>query len=89
MQEYKLQIELRQVGKYDNNDYRLFINDELMLERRWNLPDGYEHQVVHVTCNLAQGGNAIKLQNFDGNLVLGKINIDNKEIKHTNGYFEL
>lgn len=89
MQEYKLQIELRQVGKYDNNDYRLFINDELMLERPWNLPNGYLHQIVHITCNLAQGGNSINLQNINGNLVLGKININNKEIKHTNGYFEL
>lgn len=89
MQEYKLDIELRQVGKYDNNDYRLFINDELMLERPWNLPDGYEYQVVHLTCKLTNGGNAINLQNIHGNLVLGKININNKEIEHTNGYFEL
>ena len=89
MQENKLDIELHQVGKYDSNDYRLFINDELILERPWNLPDGYKHQIVHITCNLTQGGNAINLQNINGNLVLGKINIDNKEIKHTNGYFEL
>jgi len=89
MQEYKLDIELRQVGKYDNNDYRLFVNDELMLERPWNLPDGYEYQVVYLTCKLAKGGNSINLQNIHGNLVLGKITIDNKEIQHTNGYFEL
>lgn len=89
MQEYKLDIELRQVGKFDNNDYRLFINNELMLERLWNLPDGYEYQVVHLTCKLANGGNAINLQNIHGNLVLGKININNEEIQHTNGYFEL
>lgn len=89
MQEYQLDIELRQVGKYDNNDYRLFINDELMLERPWTLPDGYEYQVVHVKCNLAKGGNSINLQNIHGNLVLGTININNKEIAHTNGYFEL
>jgi hypothetical protein len=89
MQEYQLDIELRQIGKYDNNDYRLFINDELMLERPWTLPDGYEYQVVHLTCKLAKGGNSINLQNIHGNLVLGKININNKEIVHTNGYFEL
>ena len=89
MQEYTLDIELRQVGKYDNNDYRLFVNDELILERPWNLPDGYEYQVVHITCKMANGGNAVNLQNINGNLVLGKININNKEIEHTNGYFEL
>ena len=89
MQEYTLDIELRQVGKYNNNDYRLFVNDELILERPWNLPDGYEYQVVHITCKMANGGNAVNLQNINGNLVLGKININNKEIEHTNGYFEL
>lgn len=89
MQEYQLNIELRQVGKYDNNDYRLFVNDELILERPWNLPIGYEYQNVYITCNLAKGSNAIDLQNINGNLVLGRINIDNKQIKHTNGYFEL
>ena len=89
MQEYKLEIELRLSGNYPKNDYRLFINDEIMLERPWNIPSGYSHQVIHLTCKLGLGENAINLQNIDGNLVLGKINIDNKEIKHTNGYFEL
>jgi hypothetical protein len=89
MQEYKLNIELRQIGKYDVNDYRLFINNELMLERPWNLPNGYECQNVHITCNLAQGSNAVNLQNINGNLELGRININDKQIKHTNGYFEL
>lgn len=89
MKEYKIDVELHQVGDHEQNDYRLFLNDELMLERPWNLPHGYEYQVVHLTCNLDKGGNAVQLQNLNGNLELGKINIDNKEIQHTNGYFEL
>ena len=89
MAERSLQIELRQVGKFITNDYRLFINEELMLERPWNIPEGFEYQIVHVKCKLSNGPNVIKLQNINGNLVLGKLNIDNKEITHTNGYFEL
>lgn len=89
MQSYKLTLELLQRGAYESNDYRLFINDELFLERPYNLPDHYSHQKVHVNLYLDNGPNAINLQNINGNLVLGKINIDNKEIEHTNGYFEL
>ena len=89
MAERNIQIELRQVGKFHNNDYRLFINDELIVERAWNLPEGYEYQILHVKCKLSNGSNVINLKNINGNLVLGKINIDNKQIQHTNGYFEL
>ena len=89
MAERSISIELRQIGKFHDNDYRLFINDELIMERPCNLPDGYTHQMVYVKCKLSNGPNVIKLQNIQGNLVLGQINIDNKEIKHTNGYFEL
>jgi len=89
MKEYKIDVELHQVSNHKENDYRLFLNDELMLERPWNLPQGSQYQVVHLTCNLDKGGNAVQLQNLNGNLELGKINIDDKEIQHTKGYFEL
>lgn len=89
MQTYKLTVEILQKGAYESNDYRLFVNDELFLERPYNLPDYCSHQKVHIDVLLNKGPNAINLQNLTGNVFLGKININNKEIQHTNGYFEL
>ena len=57
MKEYKIDIELHQVGDHEKNDYRLYVSGHLMLERPWNVPIGYSHQVVHLTCNLDKGEN--------------------------------
>ena len=89
MEEYKIDVELHQVGDHEENDYRLFVNNSLMLERPWNLPDGYSHQVVHLTCNLDKGKTRVKIENMGGHLRLGKINIDDKEIQHNDGQFIL
>ena len=89
MKEYKIDVELHQVGDHKENDYRLYVSGSMMLERPWNLPDGYSHQVVHLTCNLDKGETRIKIENMGGHLRLGKINIDDKEIEHNDGQFIL
>lgn len=89
MKEYKIDVELHQVGDYKKNDYRLFVNGSMMVERPWNLPSGYSHQVVHLTCNLDKGENRVWLENLGGHLQVAKININGEEIQHNTGIFNM
>ena len=97
MKEYKVDIEIWQVGDHEKNDYRLYFDHEMILERTWTLPPGIEYQIVHLTHNLIPGNHSIQLENIDGTLELGKISINNKPVEHRKipsyrrdrAYFEL
>ena len=91
MKERTLEIELHKHGGYpgDTNDYRLYVDDELILERPYRVPPGYAHQVAQIKCMLDSGSHVVRLENITGELVLGTILCNKKKIAHTNGYFEL
>jgi len=88
--EFQIDMELRHEGEYDKESaYRLYLNDELLLERPYFLPPDVEFQVIHLTIRLNNGGNTFNLIPIKGNLFLGKLNIDRVPIQHTKGYFEI
>lgn len=87
---YKLEIDIHAVEEdYTDAEYRMFINDELIVDRPYNIPPQYHFQRLHIHCKLSEGPNTIAIDPTNCKLKLGKINIDNKQIQHTNGYFEL
>ena len=88
--EFMIDMELRHEGEYDKESaYRLYFNNELLLERPYFLPPDVEFQVIHLTIRLNNGGNTFNLIPIKGNLFLGKLNIDRVPIQHTKGYFEI
>lgn len=86
--EHTLEIDIHSVQQHDNHQYRLYINDELFIERPYHVPPEYDYQTVMVTCEL-QKENTIRFEVLEGYLRLGELRLDKTPHNHTNGYFEL
>lgn len=86
--EHNLEIDIYSVQQHDDHQYRLYINNELFVERPYKLPPQYDYQTIQVSCKL-QKENAIRFEVLNGYLRLGELRVDNTPHKHTNGYFEL
>jgi len=77
--------------------YRLYINNELMVERDFVIPnDIYSHYEFGADLNLLDGSNTIAVESVTWrpgqgkpNFTLGKVTINNEKTSCTNGKFIL
>ena len=70
--------------------YRLYINDELMVERDFVIPsDIYSHYEFGADLDLPDGTNTIVVESVKGKpeFTLGAVTINNKKTSCTNGKF--
>ena len=70
--------------------YRLYINNELMVERDFVIPnDSYSHYEFGADLNLPDGTNTIAVESVKGKpeFTLGAVTINNKKTSCTNGKF--
>jgi len=70
--------------------YRLYINDELMVERDFVIPsDIYSHYEFGADLDLPDGTNTIAVESVKGTpeFILGVVTINNKKTSCTNGKF--
>lgn len=83
-----VEIDIHHTESHNNHQYRLFVNNELMVERPYTLPQGWHYQTFKCIIELEQE-NVVNFEVLDGHLQMGDIRIDNETVKHTDGYFKL
>lgn len=74
----------------DNPSYRIFVNNNLVIERDFVVPEfemGYYRFLGYY--NLPNGENIVNIQGLTGNFTLGKMWVEDNEIPHDNGRFIL
>ena len=72
--------------------YRLYINEELIVDRDFVIPsDNYSHYKFGADLDLPDGTNTIEIKSVKGKpeFTLGAITINNEKIPCTNGKFVL
>jgi hypothetical protein len=87
----KLEVDV--YGHWSDNppDYRIYVNDEMMIERTFGWPSYQNYITEHMYCNLDTGVHTLRLENLDANsrFDLASFTVDknpvNKNLLKTNG----